>query len=89
MEGAQDICACPFVVRMLAVHYLVALLDTILKHLERNGAYVNALFAHIVKAFDSLDHNVVGEEAKFMGACSFVVHMLASFLFKRSYEDLR
>ena len=54
------------------VHYLVALLDTILKHLENNEAYVDALFADIVKAIDSLDHNVVVEEAKAMGALPFV-----------------
>ena len=63
------------------VHYLVALLDSILKHLENNGAYVDELFADIVKAFDSVDHNVVVEEAKAMGACPFVVRILASFSF--------
>ena len=59
------------------VHYLVA------KHLENNWAYVDALFADIVKAFDSLDHNVVVEETKVMGTRPFVVRMLASFLFER------
>ena len=66
------------------VHYLVALLDTILKYLENIGACVDALFADIVKAFGSLDYNVVVEEAKAMGARPFVVRMLASFLFERS-----
>ena len=47
--------------------------DTILKQLENNGSYVDALFADVVKAFDRLDHNVVVEEAKAMGACPFVV----------------
>ena len=63
---------------------MVALLDTILKHLKNNGAYVDALFADIVRAFDSLDHNVVVEEAKALGARPFVGRMLASFLFERS-----
>ena len=66
------------------VHYLVALLDIILQHLENNGAYVDASFADAVKASDSLDHNVIVEEAKAMGARPFVVRMLASFLFERS-----
>ncbi|XP_065565733.1 uncharacterized protein LOC136030591 [Artemia franciscana] len=65
------------------VHYLVGLLDTILKHFEKNGGY-DALFADIVKAFDSLGYNVVEEEAKVMGARPFIVRMPVSFLFKRS-----
>ena len=68
----------------ITVHNLVALLDTILKHLQKNGDYVDELFADIVKAFDSLEHNVVVEEAKLMCARLFVVRMHASFHFKRS-----
>ena len=64
------------------VYYLVALLDTILKDLEKNGACVVALFADIVKALDSLNHNVVVEKAKVKGARTFLARMLASFLFK-------
>ena len=63
------------------VHYLVALLDSILK---KNGACVDALSADIVKASDSLNHNVVVEEAKVMGAHEFAVRMFANVLFKRS-----
>jgi len=44
-----------------SVHYLIELSDTFLKHLEKNEAYVDALFVDIVQAFDSLDHNVVVE----------------------------
>ena len=67
------------------VHYLVALLDTILKHLEKkNGAYVDEMFLDIFKAFDSFDSDIVVEEAKVMSARPFVLRMFASFLFKRS-----
>ena len=60
---------------------MVALLNTIFKHLEKNGAYVDTLFADIVKAFDSLDHNSAVEEVNVIVARPFVLRMLASFFF--------
>ena len=66
-------------------HYLAASFQTILKHFEKDEIHIGALFTDIVKAFDSLDHNVVAEETKVMGARPFFVCMLVSFLFKRSH----
>ena len=78
-------------------HYLVRLLDTIYKNLERHDVWLNLLLIDLKKPFDLIYHNVLVEKLlKEFHVNPNLVRIIASFLpsrtqcvqYKNAYSDL-
>jgi len=61
-------------------HYLVKLMDTLLKTSDKPGHLSSAVITDFSKAFDLVDHNVLINKFIDLGVCPSVIAWIASFL---------
>ena len=70
------------------MHYLVHLIRDILEHLEKNGAYIDCIIVHFVKAFDLFNLTVALSRATSFNARQIVLQMIGSF-FKNQKQNVQ
>ncbi|XP_071948970.1 uncharacterized protein [Antedon mediterranea] len=65
-------------------HYLISLIDSVLKDLECGGTYVNLCAIDFTKAFDLVDHSILIKKLIDIGVRSSIIPTICSFLTDRT-----